>query len=264
MERVKVTPKLLIDHMNRDEHVRRIVEVLENDEEVQSLLRMSNIMAVSRLGYNDHGPVHARIVAGAALEILYRLKENGIEPRALKDGTAENFNDVKTIVIAGALLHDIGNSIHRDNHEQIGALLAKDILDRLLQEIYGTKRRNHFLLRQEILHTIYATAYNAKCLTPEAGAVKIADGLDMSEGRARLPYKMGKIDIHAVSALSIKEVYIEKGERPIRIVVRASEMAGLFQVENVLLPKIRTSSIENVIEVVLYSQEKLVITYPSD
>lgn len=94
--------------------------------------------------------------------------------------------------------------------------------------------------------------------------MKIADGLDMSEGRARLPYKMGKIDIHAVSALSIKEVYIEKGERPIRIVVRASEMAGLFQVENVLLPKIRTSSIENVIEVVLYSQEKLVITYPSD
>ncbi len=237
MEHVKVSPKLLIEHMNKDEHVKRVVEVLENDEEAQSLLRMSNIMAVSRLGYNDHGPVHARIVAGAALEILYRLKENGIEPRSLKDRTAEDFNDVKTIVIAGAFLHDIGNSVHRDNHEQVGALLAKDLLDRLLLEIYGSKKRNHYLMRQEILHSIYTTTYNVRCLTPEAGAVKIADGLDMSEGRAGMPYKMGKIDIHAVSAHSIKEVYIEKVERPIRIVVRASEMAGLFQVETFYFPK---------------------------
>ena len=43
---------------------------LEHDIETQSYLRMSNIMAVKRLGYNDHGPVHAKIIAGSALDIL--------------------------------------------------------------------------------------------------------------------------------------------------------------------------------------------------
>jgi metal-dependent HD superfamily phosphatase/phosphodiesterase len=31
---------------------------------------MSNVMAVERLKYNDHGPVHAKISSGAALEIF--------------------------------------------------------------------------------------------------------------------------------------------------------------------------------------------------
>jgi metal-dependent HD superfamily phosphatase/phosphodiesterase len=43
---------------------------MEKDQEIQSYLKMANIMAVKRLGYNNHGPVHARIVSGSALEIF--------------------------------------------------------------------------------------------------------------------------------------------------------------------------------------------------
>ncbi len=47
--------------------------LLENDGEAQSHLRMANVMAVKRLTYNDHGPVHARIVADSALEDLVEV-----------------------------------------------------------------------------------------------------------------------------------------------------------------------------------------------
>ena len=42
----------------------------------------------------------------------------------------------------------------------------------------------------------------------------IADALDMEAGRARIPFQAGKIDIHAVSALSIEKVEVECAENP--------------------------------------------------
>jgi len=260
---VRVSPTLLSDYVGKYGVVARAVSVLEKDPEVASLLRMSNVMAVSRLGYNDHGPVHARIVAGAALELLERLIAEGVQLTSIKDEVARSEDEVRAIVVFAAYLHDIGNAIHRDMHEVLGALIAKDVVDRLLPKVLEGVGDRVYALRQEILHAIHATAYNASCLTVEAGVVKVADGLDMSEGRARLPYKLGKIDIHSVSALSIKRVDIERGEhRPIRIVVQAEDLAGLFQIERVLLPKIRTSGLEDYIEVAMYARERLLITYP--
>jgi metal-dependent HD superfamily phosphatase/phosphodiesterase len=173
---------------------------------------MSNIMAVSRLRYNDHGVTHARIVAGASLEITDILIRHNTEFTTLRDGTAKNLDEVKLIVLLSGYLHDIGNAVHRQSHEFIGALLSKSILDRIL---------------------------------------------------SRIPYRLGKVDMHSVSALSIKRVEISEGEpRPIKISVYVSDMAGLFQLEAVLLPKIRTSLLEDLIEVTLYTDSKTLRFYP--
>lgn len=260
---VRVSRELLDAYGEKYGVVGRSVEVLRRDPEVASLLEMSNIMAVSRLGYNDHGLMHAEIVAGAALELLERLVECGVVPTAIRDGTAENEDECRAVVVFAAFLHDVGNSVHREMHEAIGVLLARDIVDRLLPKVLEGVGDRVYRLRQEVLHTIYATAYDARCLTVEAGVVKVADGLDMSEGRARIPYELGKVDMHSVSALSIKRVDIEEGgSRPIRIVVGADDMAGLFQIEQVLLPKIKTSGLEEYVEVAVYSRDRLLITYP--
>ena len=126
----------------------------------------------------------------------------------------------------------------------------------------GDSGKRMYAIRQEILHAIYATDYDTECLTAEAGVVKIADGLDMSEGRARIPYRLGKMDIHAISALSIKKVEVSRGERPIRIDVYMDDMAGLFQVEQVLMPKIATSGIDEHIEIYIYTPMKSLRYYP--
>lgn len=244
--------------------LRSAYEFLEADEETQSLVEMANIMAVGRLRYNDHGVVHSRIVSGAALEILDLLMRAGVRPSSLEVGTSRSVEEAMLIVLASAYLHDIGNAVHRANHEFVGSLLAKDIVDRMLADVLpnveGKRRR---MMRQEILHAIYATETNTQALTVEAGVVKVADGTDMAEGRARIPYKLGKIDMHSTSALSIKRVDILPGStRPVSIEVHMDNFAGLFQIEAVLKPKIVSTRIADYFEVTMMVGDREIRVYP--
>jgi metal-dependent HD superfamily phosphatase/phosphodiesterase len=67
----------------------------------------------------------------------------------------------------------------------------------------------------------------------------VADGTDMTKGRGRLPYEMGNINIHCVSAMSIIEVEIVKGkEKPIDILINMTNSAGVFQVQEILYKKL--------------------------
>lgn len=258
-----VSPQLIYKHVESSSLLRAAFRLLEEDEEVIEMLKISNIMAVTRLRYNDHGVTHARIVAGIALELLEILMNNKVIPTTLRDGTARNIDESKLVVLFASYFHDIGNAVHRINHEFIGALLAKDILDKLLPKLGITDRRL-VALRQEVMHAIYATEYDVKCLTVECGVVKVGDGLDMAEGRARIPYKLGKLDMHALSAISIKKVEVEIGDvKPIKIVVYMDEYAGVFQLEEVLIPKIKTSGIGNHIEVYIHTPKRFEKFYPT-
>jgi len=260
---VTISPNLIYKHLSSSPQLKFAFQLIEGDDEIIELLRMSNIMAVSRLRYNDHGIVHARIVAGTALELVDILNSSNIVFTTLRDGTTRSLDDIKIIMLLSAYFHDIGNTVHRMQHELIGVIIAKDIVHRILKDLgYDTKRV--IALRQEILHNIYSTAYDARCLTIECSIIKLSDGLDMSEGRARIPYRLGKMDMHAVSALSIKYVDIEKGiEKPIKIIVHMSEIAGLFQLEEVLLPKIKTGLLEDSIEIFIENNGRLIKFYPS-
>ncbi|MCE4624343.1 MAG: HD domain-containing protein [Desulfurococcales archaeon] len=241
-----VGPKLVAAHVEKSPLLSRAWEALTTDREIQSLLRMANINAVERLLYNDHGPVHAAIVSGSALEIFDILYRHGLRPSSIIHRITRSLDCAKLIVLMGAYLHDIGNSIHRKHHELVGAMMAAPILDRLLPAIVEGEDCDPYMIRSEIQHAIYATAMDVEALTLEASVVKVADATDMAEGRARLPYAKGKEDIHALSALSIKKVIIEENRdsrRPLRIKVYMEDMAGMFQIERVLLPKIKTSII---------------------
>lgn len=261
---VVVGPTLVVKHVEASELLRRAYEFLEQDEEVQALIKMSNVMAVSRLKYNDHGIVHSRIVSGSALELFDILVEAGLKPSTIAYGTAKSIEEAKLVVLVASYLHDIGNSIHRVNHEYVGALLAKDIVDRMFREILSSvSPASKYMLRHEIMHAIYATETNTRALTLEAGVVKVADGTDMAEGRARIPYKMGKLDMHSVSAISIRRVEIVKGiESAARIEVYMNDSAGLFQIEAVLKPKILTSGFEKYFEVYINVDGKELRIYP--
>ncbi|RLE81245.1 MAG: phosphohydrolase [Thermoprotei archaeon] len=244
-----VSPQLVDREVKVYPTLSQAFRLLENDWEIQALLRMSNIMAVNRLGYNDHGPVHSRIVAGSSLIIHRLLQQGGIEFSIIKDGIG-SIEDSLLVTLMGAYLHDVGNAVHRVHHNLHGCFLAAPILDRILSKLYkdSTKRT---LLKQEILHVIFSHDEDVMTLSIEAGIVKVADGTDMAEGRARMPFRKGKVDIHSLSALAIKSVKITKGDaKPIRIIVEMENEAGVFQIEEVLAKKIRTSSIGRFLEVV--------------
>lgn len=243
-EEVEVTPSLINRHLNKFELVGQAFEILQKDVEYNAMMEMSNINAVKRLLYNDHGPVHARIVAGSALEIFDRLFRHNVQPSSIVYKTATSLEESALIVLLAAMFHDIGNSVHRVNHELVGALISKPILDRVLKRVIPREKRRRVLLRQEVMHAIYCTDMEVPCLTVEGEIVKVADGTDMAMGRARYPYKMGKNDMHALSAMSVQKVTIGSGERPVIIKVHMKDSAGVFQIEEVLIPKINTSGLK--------------------
>jgi metal-dependent HD superfamily phosphatase/phosphodiesterase len=90
----------------------------------------------------------------------------------------------------------------------------------------------------------------------------VADGTDMAEGRARIPYKTGKVDIHSLSALAIERVEITEGtEKPVRLMVHMDNVAGVFQAEEVLGRKIRTSGIQGLVEVTALENGREIKTF---
>jgi metal-dependent HD superfamily phosphatase/phosphodiesterase len=245
---VTVSTNLIDSHLNEPK-LEQMFRLLETDMEIQNTLRMSNVMAVERLKYNDHGPVHSKIAAGSALEIFNLLIQE-VTPTTVRDKVC-SLEDSKVVVLCGSYLHDLGNSIHRVDHHIHSCIIANPILDRLLKKVYPDDPALVVRLKSEILHIIFSHDDGVNCLSVEAGAAKVADGTDMARGRTRIPYRTGKVDIHSLSALSITKVEIEKGpQKPVQIFVSMNNPAGVFQIEEVLEKKLQSSGIQDLVDVI--------------
>jgi len=151
-----------------------------------------------------------------------------------------------------ALLHDIGNQVHRPGHEVMGVVLALGVLDRMLPEVYPDVEQR-CELRGFILHAIRThDVGDAPPLTLEASLMAVADACDMTKGRSRYALEAGSISIHTVGGVSIERVIMERGkERPIRIRVELSNSAGIFPVEEYLVPKVNAGDLAGHTEVVV-------------
>ena len=223
--------------------------LLRGDAEVNACWDMANYIAVAKMGYNDHGEVHAKIVAANALEMLGLLLEAGILPDIMRERAGDE-DDAHLVVLAGGLLHDIGNQVHREHHPLHSTYLAIPLLNRLLPLVYGDAEKM-YEVRGHVLHAVYAHGAKVKDLTIEAALVGIADGTDMTKGRGRLAFDTGNVNIHTVSALSIEEVRIVRGaEKPIEIRIEMNNSAGIFQVQETLVPKILGGPLEDYVDVV--------------
>jgi len=241
--------KTIIELVADKPKARKMWELLKDDPEANADWDMANYIAVAKLGYNDHGDVHVKIVAANALRMLKILLDHGIATSVIKERAGDE-DDAYLIVLAGALLHDIGNQVHRENHHVASVYLAIPLLNRLLPKIYKDEEVM-YQIRGHILHCIYAHEFEIKDLTEEAAFVGIADGTDMTKGRGRLAFDKGNVNIHTVSALSIEKVEITKGtEKPERILVEMCNSAGVFQIQETLGLKISGGPLEDYFEVI--------------
>ncbi|MFX1579910.1 MAG: phosphohydrolase, partial [Promethearchaeota archaeon] len=139
-------------------------------------------------------------------------------------------------------LHGIGMVVGRTNHDEFSVVLAAPIVDRILSKVYPNERHKQVHIRNHILHAIYCHDKAAMPLTVEAGVVGIADALDMTKGRARIPFEAGSVNIHSTSARAIENVRIRKGEtKTARIEVTMNNASGIFQIQELLEEKIRNA-----------------------
>ena len=227
--------------------LRKLLKRVNSDVELQTLWRSSNIIAIDRSHLSDHGPTHVAIVVNAALKMLRNLAKAKVEPSIVKDHKMA-VEDAEVVVFLACCLHDVGHVVHRQNHAHYSVPVASPILKRLLDGIYG--ERENTVVYGEVLHAIVAHSATEKPLTIEAGVVRIADALDMAEGRTRIPFSIGEKNIHSVSAMSIKSVKIEYSrEKPVTLRIEMTNSAGIFQVDNLLKEKVRGSGLEEYVKI---------------
>ncbi|MGC8812158.1 MAG: HD domain-containing protein [Candidatus Aenigmatarchaeota archaeon] len=229
-------------------NLKKLVNLLLKDKEIDTFLEQANNLSVLRLGYNDHGKTHAEISALNALKIFEILSKKGFKPNIVTEKVG-NEEDAKVAIVLGAYLHDIGCSVCREGHDIVGAVIAYPIVQRILKKFYNKEKMDKiscFVLESIICHMGYQDATSF-----EARLVEVADSTDITKWRARIPFSVGKTDIHKFSALAIEEVNFKEGEKkPLRIEVTMENPAGIFQTEETMLKRIKHARFEDLVEVV--------------
>lgn len=227
--------------------LQQLLARVNEDEDLHTIWRCQNINGVDRLGMSDHGPIHMQIVTNIALRLMRLLVGSGLTPNVVKDHQMGN-EDAEVVVVMASLLHDVGMSIDRMNHEEMGLFIAHQKLLELLEGVYPVGARR--VIVSETLHAILNHRSDGHPRTLEAGTLRLADALDMAKGRSRIAFESGHVNIHSLSAAAIDTVEIAEGQtKPVRISVHMLNAAGLFQLDELLKKKLKNSGLEPHVEI---------------
>jgi metal-dependent HD superfamily phosphatase/phosphodiesterase len=243
--------------------LRTVIERVNRDDQLKGWWHVANVNAVARMEINDHSWVHIQIVTNIALKLLRQLTKHGVEPNVVVD-YGYSRDDAEVIVALTALTHCVGMSVHRHGHEDFSLFLAEPKLRELLEGVYEEPDRT--VVVSEVLQGIISHRSDGQPLTLEAGILRVADALDMEQGRSRIAFERGRVSIHSLSAAAIEEVVISDGDdKPIRISITMNNSAGIYQVDGLLKAKLRGSGLEPYVEVLAHidteAEKRLVPLY---
>ena len=147
-------------------------EDILKDEEINTLIKTADRQLVE-LGYTEHGYRHLGITSRIAGEILTEL---GYSERIVELGKIAGF------------LHDIGNSVNRDDHAHTGSMLAYNLL---------TKKGMSYEDAAEVMMAIgNHDEHTGSPVSPITAALIIADKSDVHRTRVRQGDESSRFDIH--------------------------------------------------------------------
>ncbi len=174
-----------------------VVEI-KNDEEVKVIMSIAESQ-IEALGFTEHSVRHSSIVSKWAGEILDSI---GAEQRR-----------VELAQIAG-YLHDIGNSVNREDHAQSGALLAYNILTRM-----GMPYKEAAEIMMAIGNHDEQQGLPVSDIT---AALIIADKADVHKSRVRTNItrmSMGNLNIHDRVNLAAEKSFVHVDEKTNEIIL---------------------------------------------
>jgi len=239
--------------------LKEVLARVNKNTEIKTMWEMTNTNAIKRMGYSDHGVVHFQIVAEYALQMTRILVSHGSKMGIVRD-YALTKDHGEVVVVLASLFHDLGMTINRKGHEEYSLFLALKVMDQILDFM---PIRESVIVRGEVLHAIINHRDDGFPTTLEAGIVRVADALDMSMGRSRIPFEKGEVNIHSLSAYAINSVTIAEGKNtPVEIKISMNNSSGLFQVDELLKEKLKHSGIEKLCGVTAFvegdSEKKLI------
>ena len=174
------------------------VAEIKNDEEVKVIMSIAESQ-IEALGFTEHSVRHSSIVSKWAGEILVSI---GAEQRR-----------VELAQIAG-YLHDIGNSVNREDHAQSGALLAYNILTRM-----GMPYKEAAEIMMAIGNHDEQQGLPVSDIT---AALIIADKADVHKSRVRTNItrmSMGNLNIHDRVNLAAEKSFVHVDEKTNEIIL---------------------------------------------
>src|SRR4051794_37797248 len=268
----RLAPAQAVDQMRiraperANKKLRQLLERVNDDKRLKGWWHVANVNATVRMEINDHSWVHIQIVTNIALKLLRQLTKHHIEPSVVRDFSMTN-DDAEIVVVLGALMHDVGMSVHREGHEEFSLFLVEPEIRRLLDGIYDEPELT--VIASEVLQAIISHRAGGEPFSLEAGIVRGADALDMAQGRSRIPFERGSVSMHSLSAAAIDDVTISDGdEKPIKIEIVMNNSSGLYQIDGLLKAKLRGSGLEPYVEVIAHidteAEKRLVREYRLD
>ncbi len=153
------------------EYRRITIDELRRDAEVVAFLRSANAN-MKAMGFTEHGQRHAGLVGNIAQRVLEYL---GYDERTYQLANVAGY------------LHDIGNTVHRENHALSGSLIAWSILKRMGMSPTECALVINAIGNHEEERGLATTAISA--------AVIIGDKADVHRSRVQNP-SMQEFDIH--------------------------------------------------------------------
>ncbi|MEY2442168.1 MAG: uncharacterized protein QOJ46_1594 [bacterium] len=224
-----------------------LLDAVDADLQIKAWWHAAGVNA-ERLHMSDHSWVHIQIVLNMALRLSRLLFARGVQPSIVVDHGLQ-VRDAEVVIAGAALLHCVGMSIHRIDHEAYSLFMTADKLGGLLEPIYDEPERS--IVVAETMHAIISHRSKGAPFTIEGAILRVADALDMARGRSRVPFEAGHTNIHSLSAYAIEEVKIGAGDdKAVRVEIAMSNSAGIFQVDEGLGTKLRGTPLEQHIEVV--------------
>jgi len=174
-------------------------DIFENSE-IRTYIEMGD-KVLGVLGYTDHSRAHAVKVAEEAAEILQDL------------GYSER--EIELAKIAG-YMHDIGNSVNRNDHAHNGAVMAFNILRDL-----GMDHEEIAIIVSAIGHHDEKTG---TAVHPVSAALIIADKTDVRRNRVRTKNK-ANFDIHDTVNYAVvsSDLTVNKEKRVIQMDITLDE-----------------------------------------
>ena len=177
-------------------------EEIKKNEEIKTYIRKADESLIA-LGYTEHSFAHVNKVAETAKYILLTM------------GYSER--EAELAQIAG-YLHDIGNSVNREDHAQSGAILAYKILTRM-----GMEYRDAAAIMMAIGNHDESQGLPVSDIT---SALIIADKADVHKSRVRVNttrMSTENLNIHdrvnLAAEKSTVEVDAERGEIVLNIII---------------------------------------------
>ena len=193
------------------------VKDLERDAIAMTYINRANEY-LNVLGFTSHGLRHVKLASDIARNILLRLGYSAEEAE---------------LAAVAAFLHDIGNVCGRDHHEQSGALMAKDVLDRLRVEPKYTVEAMLAIGNHE--------ERTGDPVSLTSAAVILADKTDVHRSRVQTKDPLD-FDIHDKVNYAVTKSFLDvnKGRRSITLQLTVdTQVAGIVEYFEIFLDRMK-------------------------